>query len=93
MPLEYTNKPVKLHVVATLEFEDGQSFTFERALDDFNEENPSVLRVAEEVSDDIYEKLEEFIVENEDDDDDYPDYSDEDDDDEDFDEASEEDTY
>ena len=65
MPIEYTNQPVRLKITAELEFEDGQSFTFERYLSDFSDEETTVAHVTAEITDDIYEKLEEFSNESE----------------------------
>ena len=68
MPIEYTNQPVRLKITAELEFEDGQSFKFERETTDFTEDDETVEGYFSQVSSDVYDKLEEFSVESEDED-------------------------
>ena len=68
MSIEYTNQPVRLKITAELEFEDGQSFTFDRETTDFTEDDETVDGYFSQVSSDVYDKLEEFSVESEDED-------------------------
>ena len=76
MSIEYTNQPIRLKITAELEFEDGQSFTFNRETTDFTEDDETVDGYFGQVSSDVYDKLEEFSVESEDDYEDDEDFDD-----------------
>lgn len=66
MPIEYTNQPIKLKIKATLEMEDGQIFDFEQECMNFNEDGDTIAFYFDTVGSEVYDKLEEFLVETED---------------------------
>lgn len=69
MPIEYTNQPLRLSITAKLEMEDGQEFNFDKRCTDFTEDGDTVASYFETISEEVYDKLEEFSIETDDEED------------------------
>lgn len=74
MSIEYAVNPKRLIVEARLEMEDGQIFEFSRDSTYFIEGTETVSMICDEISSDIYDKLDEFTVESDDSDEDEEDW-------------------